>query len=74
MIVKKKMKGVATKKNEVIGYFRQGGISDKIKYIDYLNENTRIRLDNKQNYFLVMLIHLMRYHKRVKLIISQSNI
>jgi glycosyltransferase involved in cell wall biosynthesis len=74
MIVKKKMKGVATKKNEVIGYFRPGGISDKIKYIDYLNENTRIRLDNKQNYFLVMLIHLMRYLKRVKLIISQNNI
>ena len=74
MIVKKKMKGVATKKNEVIGYFRPGGISDKIKYIDYLNENTRIRLDNKQNYFLVMLIHLIRYLKRVKLIISQSNI
>ena len=74
MIVKKKMKGVATKKNEVIGYFRPGGISDKIKYIDYLNENTRIRLDNKQNYFLVMSIHLMRYLKRVKLIISQSNI
>ena len=74
MIVKKKMKGVATKKNEVIGYFRPGGISDKIKYIDYLNENTRIRLDNKQNYFLVMLIHLMRYLKRLKLIISQSNI
>ena len=68
------MKGIGTKRNELIGYFRPGGISDKIKYIDYLNENTRIRLDNKQNYFLVMLIHLMRYLKRVKLIISQSNI
>ena len=74
MIVKKKMKGIATTKNEVIGYFRPGGISDKIKYIEYLNENTRIRLDNKQNYFFVMLIHLMRYLKRVKLIKSQSNI
>ena len=74
MIVKKKMKGVATKKNEVIGYFRPGGISDKIKYTEYLNENTKIRLDNKQNYFLVMLIHLMRYLKRVKLIKSQRNI
>ena len=74
MIVQKKMKGIGTKRNEVIGYFRPGGISDKIKYIDYLNENTRIRLDNKQNYFLVMLIHLIRYLKRVKLIISQSNI
>ena len=74
MIVQKKMKGIATKKNEVIGYFRPGGISDKIKYIEYLNENTRIRLDNKQNYFFVMLIHLMRYLKRLNLIKSQSNI
>jgi len=72
MIVKKKMKGVATKKNEVIGFFRPGGISDKTKYINYLNENTRIRLDNKQNYFIVMLIYLMRYLKRVKLIKAQK--
>jgi glycosyltransferase involved in cell wall biosynthesis len=74
MIVQKKMKGIGTKRNEVIGYFRPGGISDKIKYIEYLNENTRIRLDNKQNYFFVMLIHLMRYLKRLNLIKSQSNI
>lgn len=74
MIVKKKMKGIATKKNEVIGYFRPGGISDKIKYIEYLNESTKIRLDNKQNYFFVILIYLMRYLKRVKLIKSQSKI
>ena len=74
MIVQKKMKGIGTKRNEVIGYFRPGGISDKIKYIEYLNENSRIRLDNKQNYFFVMLIHLMRYLKRLNLIKSQSNI
>ena len=74
MIVQKKMKGIGTKRNEVIGYFRPGGISDKIKYIEYLNENTRIRLDNKQNYFFVMLIHLMRYLKRLNLIKSQSSI
>lgn len=72
MIVKKKMKGIATKKNEIIGYFRPGGISDKIKYLDYLNENTKIRLNNKQNYFFVMLIHFIRYLKRFKLIRYQS--
>ena len=72
MIVKKKMRGIATKKNEIIGYFRPGGFSDKIKYIDYLNENTKIRLHNGQNFFLVMFIHLLRYIKRLKLIIEQS--
>jgi glycosyltransferase involved in cell wall biosynthesis len=71
MIVKKCMKGIATKKNEIIGYFRPGGISDKTKYIDYLNENTKIRLDNNQNYILVRIIHILRYLKRIKLIKSQ---
>ncbi len=72
MIKKKKMKGISTKKNEIIGYFRPGGFSDKIKYIDYLNENTKIRLHNGQNFLFVMFIHLMRYIKRWKLIINQS--
>jgi glutamate formiminotransferase len=72
MIIKKKMKGVATKNDEVIGYFRSGGLTDKIKYIDYLNENTQIRLDNKQNFILVKIIHYLRYLKRLKLIFSQK--
>jgi glycosyltransferase involved in cell wall biosynthesis len=71
MIVKKSMKGIATKKNEIIGYFRPGGVSDKTRYIDYLNENTKIRLDNNQNYILVKIIHILRYLKRLKLIKSQ---
>ena len=66
------MKGTSTKNNEIIGYFRPGGFSDKIKYIDYLNENTKIRLHNGQNFFFVMFIHLVRYIKRWKLILNQS--
>jgi glycosyltransferase involved in cell wall biosynthesis len=72
MIINKKMKGCATKKDEVIGHFRSGGLTDKIKYIDYLNENTQIRLDNKQNFILVKIIHYLRYLKRLKLITSQK--
>jgi len=72
MIIKKKMKGCSTKKNEIIGYFRPGGISDNINYIDYLNENTQIRLDNKQNFILVKIIHYLRYLKRLRLIFSQK--
>ena len=37
MIVKMKMKGIATKKNDILGYFSPGGLSSRIKYIDYLN-------------------------------------
>ena len=66
------MKGYATKKNEVIGYFRSGGLTDRINYIDYLNENTQIRLDNEQNFIFVKIIHYLRYLKRLKLIFSQK--
>ena len=61
MIVKYKLKGMATKKNEIFGKFRRGGISSKISFIDYLNEITRIRLDNGQNILLVSTIFLLKY-------------
>ena len=57
MIVKLKMSGVATDKNELLGYFGPNGISSRLKYIDYLNENTQIRLDNGQNKLIVWCIH-----------------
>ena len=34
MILKMKMKGIATKKDEILGHFRTDGFSSKIKYID----------------------------------------
>ena len=74
MIVKLKMKGMATKKNEIMGHFRTDGFSSRIKYIDYLNENTLIRLDNGQNKFIVKMIHFFRYIKRIKIILKQKKI
>ena len=61
MIVKYKLKGMATKKNEIFGKFRRGGIGSKLPFIDYLNETVRIRLDNGQNVFLVSIIFLLKY-------------
>ena len=63
MIVKHKLKGMATKKNEIFGKFRRGGFSSKIPFIDYLNETIRIRLDNGQNILLVSTIFLLKYTK-----------
>ena len=40
MIVKFKLKGIATQKNEVLGRFRRGGLSSRIKYLDFLKINT----------------------------------
>jgi glycosyltransferase involved in cell wall biosynthesis len=69
MIVKNKMKGVATKKNEVFGDFRPGGLSSKIRYIDFLRENNQIRIDNGQNKFIVYIIFVLRILRNFKRLI-----
>ena len=61
MILKHKLKGMATKKNEIFGKFRRGGVGSKLPFIDYLNETVRIRLDNGQNILLVSIIFLLKY-------------
>jgi len=69
MIVKHKMKGMATKKNEVFGNFRLGGLSSSIKYIDFLKENNQIRLDNGQNKIVVFVIFFLRIIRNFKRLI-----
>ena len=66
MIVKKKMIGVATKKNEIFGKFRQGGLSSKIKYLDFLIENNKIRINNGQNPLFVYIIFILRLLRNFK--------
>ena len=66
MIVKKNFKGIATKKNEIFGKFRQGGLSSRIRYIDFLKENNKIRLNNGQNKFNVYTIFLLRMIRNFK--------
>ena len=61
MIVKHKLKGVATKKDEVFGVFRRGGFSSTINFFDHLSECTKIRIDNGQNKFVVLLSFLIKY-------------
>ena len=56
LIVKNKMKGISTKKNEIVGIFRRGGFSSKISFWKKLKEDIRIRYDNGQNIFLLILI------------------
>ena len=60
MIVKKGFKGISTKKNEIIGKFRQGGLSSQIRYLDFLKENNKIRINNGQNIIIVYLIFILR--------------
>ena len=65
MIVKKKMIGMATKKQEILGVFRRGVVSSRLSFIDYLNETIKIRLDNGQNRLLVLLIFVLKYLKNI---------
>jgi len=69
MIVKKKLKGMATKKNEVFGIFRRGGYSSTIKFYDRFLEEIKIRYDNGQNLILVGIIFLHKFIKNLKTII-----
>ena len=69
MIVKHKMKGVATKRKEIFGTFRQGGFSSKINFYDHMCESTKIRIDNGQNKIVVLFTFLYKYLcnlKRIK--------
>jgi hypothetical protein len=60
------MIGMATNKNEIFGKFRSGGLSSRIKYIDFLKECNQIRLDNGQNFLIVYLIFLARIFRNLK--------
>ena len=70
MIVKKKLKGLATKKNEITGDFRSGGFSSNLKFTDSLKEDFRIRRDNGQNIILVLFVFLYRFINNIKKVIN----
>ncbi len=70
MIVKQGLKGISTKKNEILGKFRQGGLSSKIKYLDFLKENNKIRINNGQNKLFVYTIFLLRIIRNFKRLIK----
>ena len=60
MIVKKKMKGLATKKNEVVGIFRRGGFSSTIPYRKMFVEELTIRYNNGQSIILLLILGIYK--------------
>ena len=70
MIVKKNYRGLSTKKDEILGKFRSGGLSSKIRYLDFLKENNKIRINNGQNMFIVYIIFLLRLIRNFKKIFN----
>ena len=71
MILKFKMKGVATEKDEIFGEFRKGGFSSNFTYLEFLKENTQIRIDNGQNIILVYIIFLIRFIKNIRKVLKK---
>ena len=61
MIIKHKLKGVGTKKNELFGIFSRGGFSSKVGFYEHLCECTKIRLNNGQNKLIVLLTFVLKY-------------
>ena len=66
MIVKKKLKGMATNKKEIFGIFRRGGFSSKVNFLDHFFETIKIRLNNNQNKFLVLIILIAKFLKNFR--------
>ena len=60
MIVKKKMKGIATKKSEVVGIFRRGGFSSTIPYRKMFVEELKIRYNHGQSIILLLILGIYK--------------
>ena len=58
-----KLKGIATKKDEIFGIFRSGGFSSRVDPLMHLLETTKIRLKNKQNKFIILILFILKYIK-----------
>ena len=64
MIVEFKLKGIGTKKNEILGKFSKGGFSSRINYADHLRDLNSIRIHNKQNKLFVYLLYIGKIIKK----------
>ena len=54
------------KKNEIVGNFKSGtSYSSKFSFLEHLNEETQIRLDNNQNIFVVILVFTIHFIKNI---------
>ena len=57
-IIKKKLKGISTNKNNIIGIMKSGGYSSKFSFLQHILEETKIRYDNGQNFIFIFFIFL----------------
>tara|TARA_B100001057_G_C22861611_1_gene954768 strand:- start:1184 stop:1951 length:768 start_codon:yes stop_codon:yes gene_type:complete len=58
-ISKHNLKIGTTSKNEVVGKFFPGGISENINYISYVYYQSKVRIKNNQNIFYVIFLSIL---------------
>ncbi len=59
-LIKSKMKGMSTKKNEIFGKFNIYGISSRLNFIKYtILEESKIRFKNKQNLLFIICLGIV---------------
>ncbi len=63
MIVHNKLKGMATKKHELFGIFRPGGISATLNKEKHFFEKIQIRIDNNQSRIFLSILILIKFFK-----------
>ena len=66
MIVEKKMKGISTKKNEVIGKFDLNGVSSRVPFYKQYYYEMKIRLANGQNLFYLLILYIVKIINKLK--------
>jgi len=64
LFVKRKLKGAYTDKKQLIGIVSSGGFSSKFGFLNGILEECKIRLNNGQNFFIVLVILLNNFIKK----------
>jgi len=60
MIVKNKMKGINTNKNEILGKFDMNGLSSKVNIIKFYYQEVKIRYKNGQNFLFLAILFIIK--------------
>jgi glycosyltransferase involved in cell wall biosynthesis len=64
-LIRKNYFGMCTKKNEVFGRFDITGKSSKVSFLKKLVEETRIRLNNNQNFITVIFLFIIHLFNKI---------
>ena len=66
MIVKKKLKGLPTKKNEVLGSFDAHGISSKEPFYKMYFYEMLVRYKNGQNFLYLLFLFFLKILNKIR--------